>query len=176
MGFSAGCRSDNLRPLIVARSNAEASPGHKAFATRNRIYNSTSGRRIHFILLPRTRTPVRHCGPGLMRDEVREKVGQNSEQRQSGNAVCGQNPRSAAFMLPDGGSSSRGLLGIRRRDDRGPIFHAKTSDGKIVAQVRYASRPPRIVAKQEYLSAILPRIRALAAQKCDRDHGINMQI
>jgi hypothetical protein len=28
----------------------------------------------------------------------------------------------------------------------------ETSDGKIVAQVRYASRLPRVMAKQEYLS------------------------
>jgi len=34
----------------------------------------------------------------------------------------------------------------------------KPSDGKIVAQLRYASRLPRIVAKQDYLSEILPRI------------------
>ncbi len=32
------------------------------------------------------------------------------------------------------------------------------------------------MASQEYLSAILPRIRPLAAQKCDQSHGINMQI
>jgi hypothetical protein len=41
-------------------------------------------------------------------------------------------------MVPDRGSCSRGLLS--RGNDRGPIFHAKTSSGKIVAQVRYASR------------------------------------
>ena len=35
----------------------------------------------------------------------------------------------------------------------------KTSDGKIVAQIPYASRLPRFVAKQDYLSAILLRIR-----------------
>jgi hypothetical protein len=87
-----------------------------------------------------------------MSDEVREKVGQNSEQRQPGNTVSGKNPRSAAFVLADSGSCSRGLLGIQRRDNRGPTFHAKTSDGKIVAQVRYASRLPRVMAKQEYLS------------------------
>jgi hypothetical protein len=51
----------------------------------------------------------------------------------------------------------------------------RTSDGKIVAQGRYASRPPRIVARQEYLSAILPRIGALAAQKCDCNHDITIQ-
>src|SRR5271166_6203137 len=111
-----------------------------------------------------------------MGDEVREKVGQNSEQRQPGNPVGGQNPRSAAFMLADRSGSSRGLLGIYRRDDRGPIFHAKTSDGKIVAQVRYASRLPRIVARQDYLRAILPPIAPSCGQKCDGDHGINMQI
>jgi hypothetical protein len=36
----------------------------------------------------------------------------------------------------------------------------KTSDGKIVAQIRYASRLPRIAAKQDYLGVILPRIEA----------------
>jgi hypothetical protein len=56
-----------------------------------------------------------------MRDEVREKVSQNAEQSQTANAVAGKNPRSAAFMMML--VSSRGLLG--RRDDRGPIFHAK---------------------------------------------------
>jgi hypothetical protein len=34
----------------------------------------------------------------------------------------------------------------------------ETSDGKIVAQIHYASRLRRIAAKQDYLSEILPRI------------------
>jgi hypothetical protein len=108
-----------------------------------------------------------------MRDEVREEVRQNSEQRQTRDAVGRQNPCSAAFMLPDGTGGSRGLL--RRRDDRGPIFHAKTSSGKIVAQVRYASRLLRVAAKQHYLSGILPRIHAGKREKCDRNHSIYMQ-
>jgi len=36
-----------------------------------------------------------------------------------------------------------------------------------VAQALYASRLPRVMAKREYLRAILPRIGGLAAQKCD---------
>jgi hypothetical protein len=50
----------------------------------------------------------------------------------------------------------------------------KTSDGKIVAQERYASRLPSIVARQDYLSGILPRIDAGGRQNCDRNHGIIM--
>src|SRR5258708_7384140 len=58
-----------------------------------------------------------------MRDEVREKVGQNSKQRESRNTVSRENPSSAAFMVPDGGSRRR--TRISRSDDWGPIFHAK---------------------------------------------------
>ena len=50
----------------------------------------------------------------------------------------------------------------------------KTSDGKIVAQERYASRLPSIVARQDYLSGILPRIDTGGRQNCDRNHGIIM--
>jgi hypothetical protein len=110
-----------------------------------------------------------------MRDEVREKIGQNSEQSQARDAVSGQNPRASALVMPGGGSRSRGLVSISRGNDRGPIFHAKTSDGKIVAQERYASRLPRVMAKQDYLSRILPRIEAGRREKCDWDHGIIMQ-
>ena len=132
----------------------------------------TENLQVHSMRIPRARTPVRQRGPGLMRDEVREEVSQNSEQRETRNTVGCQNPRSAAFMLPDGRGGSRGLL--RRRDDRGPIFHAKTSSGKIVAQVRYASRLPRVMARQDYLSGILPRIYAGRREKCDLNHGIYM--
>jgi hypothetical protein len=104
-----------------------------------------------------------------MSDEVREKVGKNSEQRQSTDAISRQNPRSAAFMLPNGGSRRRGLI-INSRNDRGPIFHAKPSEGKIMAQKRYASRLPRIAAKQDYLSRILPRIHCVGRQNCDLNH------
>jgi hypothetical protein len=41
----------------------------------------------------------------------------------------------------------------------------KTSDGKIVAQVHYASRPLRVAARQDYLAVILPRIRAHGREK-----------
>ena len=108
-----------------------------------------------------------------MRDEVREKVGQNPEQGQARDAVGCKNPRSPAFTLPDGGSRSRGLF--LRRNDRGPIFHAKTSDGKIVAQIRYASRLPRVAAKQDYLDVILPRIEVGKSKKCDLHHSTIMQ-
>jgi hypothetical protein len=74
-----------------------------------------------------------------MRDEVRKKVGQNPEQSQTG-------------------VRRRGLFRVSSGNDRGPIFHARTSDGKIVAQLLYASRLPRIMAKQDYLSRILLRI------------------
>jgi hypothetical protein len=48
----------------------------------------------------------------------------------------------------------------------------KTSDGKIVAQLRYASRLLRIAAEQDYLAVILPRIDALGREKCDPNHSI----
>ena len=135
----------------------------------------TENLQVHSMRIPRARTPVRQRGPGLMRDEVREEVSQNSEQLETRNTVGCQNPRSAAFMMPHRRSSrSRGLLVIRSRDDRGPIFHAKTSSGKIVAQVRYASRLPRVMARQDYLSGILPRIYAGRREKCDLNHGIYM--
>ena len=89
---------------------------------------------------PRTRTPVHHCILGLMGDKVREKVGENAKQRQSRQAICREHPCSAAFML------DRGRCGRRRvggRDNRGPIFHAQTSSGKIVAQVNSCVTPAR---------------------------------
>jgi hypothetical protein len=101
--------------------------------------------------------------PGLVRDEVREEIRENAKQRQTANAVCGQNPGSAAFMMFGG---SRGLLGVGRRDDRGPIFHAKKPpDGKIVAQVLYASRLPRVMGRQDYLGGILLRIQGVWEKK-----------
>jgi hypothetical protein len=51
----------------------------------------------------------------------------------------------------------------------------KTSSGKIVAQVRYASRLLRVAAKQHYLSRILRRIHAGGREKCDQNHSIYMQ-
>jgi len=59
-----------------------------------------------------------------MSDEVGEKVGQNSEQGQTADAVAGKNPGAAAFMMPNGGCGRWRLL-TTRRDNRGPIFHAK---------------------------------------------------
>ena len=71
------------------------------------------------------------------------------------------------------GGSRRLLV---RRDTRGPIFHAKTSSGKIVAQVRYASRLPRIPARQDYLGRILLPIHAGGREKCDQNHSIYMKM
>src|SRR5579863_5067840 len=69
-------------------------------------------------------------------------------------------------MMPDGRGGGRGLITGTRRDDRGPIFHAKTSRGKIVAQVHYASRLPRVLAKarlseRNFTPECLPRIRKM---------------
>ena len=58
----------------------------------------------------------------LVGDEVGEKVGENSEQCQPRQTISREHPGSAAFPLNRGGCG-RGLLG--RRNDRGPIFHAK---------------------------------------------------
>jgi len=41
-----------------------------------------------------------------------------------------------------------------------------------VAQVLYASRLPRVAAKQDNLAEILLRIAALGREKCDPDHSI----
>lgn len=77
--------------------------------------------------LPRARTLVRDCRAGLAGDEVREEVSDHSEQRQAGNAIGGENPGAAAFVLCGGGL---GLRSWNRRDDRGPIFHAKNLQRK----------------------------------------------
>jgi hypothetical protein len=116
-------------------------------------FQFTKQEQIHIKIFRGRARPFVTKRPGLVGDEVREKVGEYSEQGQTANAVTGKNPRSAAFVMF---GSGRRLLG--RRDDRGPIFHAKTSNGKIVAQVRYASRPPRDMGRQDYLDVILPPI------------------
>jgi hypothetical protein len=41
------------------------------------------------------------------------------------------------------------------------------SDGRIVAQVHYASRLPRFMARQDYLSGILRRIGVIGLEKCN---------
>jgi hypothetical protein len=51
----------------------------------------------------------------------------------------------------------------------------ETSSGKIVAQVRYASRLPRVAARQDYLVLILPRTDAGRREKCDQNHSIYMK-
>jgi len=48
----------------------------------------------------------------------------------------------------------------------------QTSSGRIVAQERYASRLPRIVAKQDYLGAILLPFWDGRVEKCDRAHTL----
>jgi hypothetical protein len=84
-----------------------------------------------------------------MGDKIREEVCENSEKSQPGNTVGGENPRAATGKMPIG-CRLMGLL--RNRRDRGPIFHArKPPNGRIVAQLRYASRLPGIVAGQDYL-------------------------
>jgi hypothetical protein len=52
----------------------------------------------------------------------------------------------------------------------------KTSDGKIVAQVHYASRLPRVAAQKDYLGRILLRFWSYAAEKCDFNHNIVVKI
>ena len=121
---------------------------------------------------PRALMPVRGASDFLVRDEIRQEVGENSEQRQAANAVDGEHPGSTAFVFDRRGCSV-GLL--VRRDDRGPIFHARTSRRKDRgAQCWYASRPPRIAAGQD-LTAILPRFHAVGGIKCDQTHRINMK-
>lgn len=88
-----------------------------------------------------------------MSDEVREEVGEHSEQRETADAVTSEHPGSAAFVWACGGS--RGLL--RRRNDRGPIFHAKTSGRKDRgASTRYASRLPGDMVGQDYEGDFTP--------------------
>ena len=57
-------------------------------------------------------------------------------------------------------------------DDWGPIFHAEPPDGKIVAQVHFASRLPRVMAKQDYLARIVTPNSQSQQQKCDQNHSI----
>ena len=52
----------------------------------------------------------------------------------------------------------------------------ETSDGKIVAQVHYASRPLRVAAQKDYLGRILLRFWSYAAEKCDFNHNIVVKI
>jgi hypothetical protein len=93
-----------------------------------------------------------------MSDEVGKEISQNAEKRQSRNAVCRKNPSAAAFMMPDVSGRGRRLLRNRRRYCWGPIFHTrKPPNGKIVAQVLYASRLPGVLARQDYLRGILLR-------------------
>jgi hypothetical protein len=116
-------------------------------------------------LFPRARTSVRHARPGLVGDEVREEVGQNAEQRQATNAVGGENPCSAAFMMMKFGSR-RGLLGVGRRNAWGPIFHAKNLlTERSWRNVQYASRLPRVMGRQDYLRVILPRFQGVGEGK-----------
>jgi hypothetical protein len=44
-----------------------------------------------------------------------------------------------------------------------------------VAQILYASRPPRIWGRQDYLTRILPPILNIGKQNCDLDHSIYIQ-
>jgi hypothetical protein len=51
----------------------------------------------------------------------------------------------------------------------------QTSEGKIVAQVHYASRPPRNWGRQDHLRRILPPILNIDTQNCDSNHNIYAQ-
>ena len=107
----------------------EAQSRDDRIRNREQMRNRWKEGKVHTHPIPRARTPVRQRGPGLMSDEVREEVGQNSEQGQTADAVAGENPGSAAFMMSNGRGGCGGLL-TTRRDNRGPIFHAKTSRRK----------------------------------------------
>src|SRR5579864_1290258 len=109
-------------------------------------------------LFPRTRTPARYGDPGLVSEKVRDEVSQNSEQREATNAVAGENPGSAAFLVPDSGSGGRGLL--RGSDDRGPIFHAKTSRRKDRGAITVCVTPASRLGETGLSPQILPPIYA----------------
>src|ERR1041385_3674106 len=148
VGLSDGRRNYNLKAAHCST--------FKVLAWLGSIRSSTIRTAVTTpFLFPRTRTPARYCDPGLMSEEVRDEVRQNSEQCEATNAVAGENPGSAAFLVPDSGSSGRGLL--CGRDDRGPIFHAKTSRRKDRGAIQYASRLPRVWARQDYHPKFYPR-------------------
>jgi hypothetical protein len=70
------------------------------------------------------------------------------------------------MMLAVRGRLSERELRNQGRYYRGPIFHTrKPPNGKIVAQVLYASRLPSVMAGQDYLGRILLRVGALGAKK-----------
>jgi|SRR5579872_3764125 len=132
VGLSDGRRNYNLKAAHCST--------FKVLAWLGSVRSSTFRTAVTTpVLFPRTRTPARYRDPGLVSEEVRDEVGQNSEQREATNAVAGENPSSAAFLVPDGGSGGRGLL--RGRDDRGPIFHAKTSRRKDRGAIRVCVTP-----------------------------------
>jgi len=107
-----------------------------------------------------------------MSEVFREKVGENPEQRQTTDAVASENPCSTAFMLSGG---SRGLLG--RRNDRGPIFHAKKPPTERSWRT-YVMRHACLATgrRRTIWTAILPRIGALGREKCDHNHKIIVQM
>ena len=118
--------------------------------------------------LPRTRTTARPCRQYLMSDEVREEVSEEAEKRQPGDAISGKNPSSAACEMPVTRRVRRCLL--RNLRYRGPIFHArKPPNGRIVAQLHYASRLPGIMAGQDNLGGILLRFSAQRVKKESRN-------
>ena len=87
----------------------------------------------------------------LVSDEVREEICQNAEKSQPRDTVGGKNPGAAAGKVFAGRRLRERLLRSRRGNNRGPIFHAKPPNGRIVAQVHYASRLPGVAARQDYL-------------------------
>jgi hypothetical protein len=110
-----------------------------------------------------------------MRDEVRKEVSQNSEQRQTADAVAGKNPCSAAFMLPDGGSGGRGLVTTGRRDDRGPIFHARSLQRKDRGASTLCVTPASHRGETRLSGLDFTPNWSLRERKIDRNHRIIKQ-
>jgi len=122
--------------------------------------------------MPRARTPVHQPNPYLVRDEVREKVSEQSEKSQPGNSISRKNPGAAAFTAPHSrGSRSKRLLGSRR-DIRGPIFHTrKTSERKDRGASTFCVTPPGLRGQARLLRSSLLRFGEAKNEKCARDRG-----
>jgi hypothetical protein len=119
--------------------------------------------------------PFVTAGHLLVSDKIGKEVCQDSEKSQPRDTVSRENPRPAALPMPATGSLGKRRLG-NRRDNRGPIFHAKPPNGKIVAQVHYASRLPRVVARQDYLSGSLLRFKAHRGKKFSVPHPLSLHV
>ena len=71
-------------------------------------------------LVPRARSHDRQA-LALVGDVSRKVINQNTEQRQSGNAVCGQNPEATAFTIP---GQRLGIHGCGGRIAKRLMLHA----------------------------------------------------